>query len=108
MSDTQFKVAKFLGGEQPDNIYHVTLVKEGEKVEMRCDCPNRRRGKGTNDKHGQMVAKWLLQGEPQGVFNETRPFPVPSNYGTDSGDESESGRDSLSSEDDDDDHPYGR
>lgn len=91
MSENVFKVAKFSGGEQPENVYYVTMKKvtgflpsadpnsEGkEYIEMRCDCPNRRRGRGTNDKHGQMVAKWLLAGEPtcamneKGEFNETR------------------------------------
>lgn len=67
-----FKVAKFSGDEQPENIYFVTLKRmpKNELPEMHCDCPNRRRGKHINDKHGQMVAKWIIAGKPVGFFDE--------------------------------------
>ena len=86
-----FKVVKFLEGESvPANIYFLTLRQPGEKgyatgsqfrggpgaalPQMHCDCPNRRRGKHINDKHGVMVAKWLLAGEPVGYFDDKGDF----------------------------------
>ena len=78
LTATAFKIAKFEGGEQPSNVYFLSMFRAGQKgwskasdPEFHCDCPNRRRGKHINDKHGVMVAQWLFAGEPEGYFNET-------------------------------------
>lgn len=81
-SDHHFKIAKFSGDAQPDNIYFLTMFKRGERGWVRghtdpqfhCDCPNRRRAKHINDKHGVMVAKWLLAHEPVGYFDDKGEF----------------------------------
>jgi len=73
-----YKVTKFLDAAEPDNVYFVTMVRRGDKrfdkghtdPQMHCDCPNRRRGKHINDKHGVMISKWLLASKPQGYFDE--------------------------------------
>ena len=57
-----FVVTKFEGGEEPSAIYHVTW--DTHRDEMQCDCPNRRRGKGTDDKHGRLIREWICNGEP--------------------------------------------
>ena len=78
-----YKLTKFADGSvDPDNIYFVTLKRRGEKgfvasetdPQMHCDCPNRRRSKHINDKHGVMISKWLLAGKPQGFFDQTGEF----------------------------------
>lgn len=57
-----FSVAKFDGGDQPLDVYYVTWDKTRDA--MQCSCPNRRRGKGTDDKHGALIRHWLMAGEP--------------------------------------------
>lgn len=78
-----FRVAKFTGHVEPDIVYAVEMKRVMMKdkgdapypvPEMHCDCPNRRRGKHINDKHGQMVAKWLVDGQPTGYFDEKGKF----------------------------------
>ena len=78
-----FKLTKFVDGStEPDNVYFVTLKRKGEKgfvasepdPQMHCDCPNRRRGKHVNDKHGVMIAQWILKDFPQGYFDENYQF----------------------------------
>lgn len=69
---TLFTISKFDGGEQPEAVYFILYDKK--KNEMRCDCPNRRRAKHINDKHGQMIAKWLLAGRKPGHFDEKGEF----------------------------------
>jgi hypothetical protein len=76
-----FRISKFAGKAEPDNVYWVKMVRKGVQAwtkqsdpEMHCDCPNRRRGKHINDKHGMMVAKWLLAGEPVGYFDDKGEF----------------------------------
>lgn len=67
-----FSVSKFSGGEQPENLYFVKY--DPPTNSMQCDCPNRRRNAHINDKHGQMVAKWLLAGKPNGYFDSKGVF----------------------------------
>lgn len=67
-----FAVAKFDGGETTDTIYYVVYTQKDNV--MQCDCPNRRRGAHINDKHGQMVAKWLIAGMPKGHFDSKGNF----------------------------------
>lgn len=54
---TDFEVAKFEGTEAPSAIYNVRL-KDGH---WSCDCFS---GRGDHDKHANLVARWLDDGEP--------------------------------------------
>jgi len=74
IDDTHFNIAKFgeASGDQPENEYHVQW-NQG-KDDMHCDCPNRRKGRGVNDKHGAMVRSWLSLGEPVGFFDNEGVF----------------------------------
>jgi hypothetical protein len=70
-----FSVAKFEGGEQPTQIYFIAWHEADDT--MHCDCPNRRRNKHVDDKHGKMVRSWLERGEP-----DTAQFPEQADNGT--------------------------
>lgn len=67
LDPTTVKIAKFgdESGDQPENIYYVSQDRRGDQL---CSCPNRRRGKHVNDKHGRMVADWIARGEPIGFY----------------------------------------
>jgi hypothetical protein len=67
-----FAIAKFEGSDTTDTIYYVVYT-EKDNI-MQCDCPNKRRGAHINDKHGQMVAKWLIAGCPRGHFDSKGDF----------------------------------
>lgn len=61
---THFEVAKFatLDGDQPLAVYRVRW--DTARMSGRCDCPaGSYRGTGTNDKHVQMVAQWVSNGD---------------------------------------------
>lgn len=74
LDDKSFKLAKFgdESGDQPENLYFVSWDKA--KDEMLCNCPNRRRGKHVDDKHGNMVRDWLARGEPIGFYDKEGDF----------------------------------
>lgn len=74
LDDKTFKIAKFSdnAGDQPENVYFVVWDKK--KDEMSCNCPNRRRGKHVDDKHGKMCKSWLALGSPIGFFDQEGEF----------------------------------
>jgi hypothetical protein len=61
---TSFEVAKFesFGGDQPKSVYQISWDPKTQRG--RCNCPAYvYRGKGVQDKHIQMVKKWVEQGD---------------------------------------------
>lgn len=95
-----FQIAKFAGDAQPENIYLILMKRRGEAgylkpvsgspviytdPQFHCNCPNQRRSKHINDKHGQMVAKWLLAGEKPGYFDDKGEFHEQRDEGADEG-----------------------
>lgn len=61
---TDFEVAKFedFGGDQPVALYKVTW--DPKTGRGKCNCPAAAyRGTGVNDKHVQMVKKWVENGD---------------------------------------------
>lgn len=62
--------------DEPEvTTYFIKMTKEEDQAPvMECDCPNKRRGAHINDKHGQMIARWLLAGQKHGYFDQEGAF----------------------------------
>jgi len=66
MGPEEYQVSKFSGNDVPDVSYTVKLATSRERGS--CDCPaGMYRKKGLEDKHIQMVMRWIDANEPQGV-----------------------------------------
>jgi len=59
-----FEVAKFGDGDQPENVYDVSIHRATGKADCNCPAAMYHGKQGQADKHVRMVMKWIADGKP--------------------------------------------